>query len=182
MIDEAESSVIDRNRPNVTASEAALTNYILTAVEELRKEHPHVVIIVATNYIERVDDALIRPGRIDLELTLERPSRDERKLLLESAMRQERLPLALTDEQLQTLLDLSEGFIPVQLRQVIFNTTRFLLPRLRETDESVELTFELLKRRVEFFKRRNDGSNRRLQAKGSPFARPSSAGNDAVSS
>ncbi|MEY4701849.1 MAG: hypothetical protein RL326_2036 [Pseudomonadota bacterium] len=172
MIDEAESSVVDRNRPNVTASEAALTNYILTAVEELRREHPHVVVIVATNYIERVDDALIRPGRIDLELHLERPSQGERKLLLENAMRQERLPLALTDEQLQTLLDLSEGFIPVQLRQVIFTTNRILLPRLRETDESVELTFDLLKRQVESFKRRNDESNRRLQAKGSPFARP----------
>lgn len=147
LIDEAESTVVDRLSPSATSLDREVTNYLLQEVDEIRRKFPHIFIVLATNYIERVDDAMIRPGRVDLEFQMKLPTKKSRESILRGALSREPLPFTLTEEQIHEMIDITDGFIPLRILQTIIETNRILVPRLREQQTDFSFSYDVLKER-----------------------------------
>ncbi|HBY96869.1 MAG TPA: hypothetical protein DEP84_23470 [Chloroflexi bacterium] len=80
----------------------------LDGIEDLKG----VVVLAATNRMDRVDPALLRPGRFDFLVELPAPDRDARLAILRVHTR--RMPLA-DDVDLEALATASEGFVGADL-------------------------------------------------------------------
>ena len=83
----------------------------LDGVEALRD----VWVIAATNRLDMIDDALLRPGRLDFRLEVGRPDRAARAAILEVHLRKKPI-----DQQIDraVLADLTEGMSAAEVRFV----------------------------------------------------------------
>lgn len=89
----------------------------------------NVWVIAATNRLDMIDDALLRPGRLDFHLEVTRPDRDARAAILGVHLRKrpvdERIDLA-------ALADLTEGMSAAQIRflcdRAALNAIRRIFP------------------------------------------------------
>ena len=105
----------------------------LDGVEALRD----VWVIAATNRLDMVDEALLRPGRLDFRLEVARPDRDARAAILEVHLRKKPI-----DQQIDraVLADLTEGMSAAEVRFVCdraaMNAIRRVFPTL--TDNKVD--------------------------------------------
>lgn len=149
LIDEAETTAFDRMSPLATSEDRACTNYLLQVVDDLRKNYPRVFILIASNYPERVDEAMVRPGRVDLIFYLNAPGPKEREDIFRSTLKKENINLLLSEEQMNELVALSERFIPIQIIQAITETERLYIPFMRSRGKEMVWSFELLKSRIE---------------------------------
>ncbi len=102
----------------------------LDGVEALRD----VWVIAATNRLDMIDDALLRPGRLDFRLEVARPDRDARAAILEVHLRKKPI-----DPQIDraVLADLTEGMSAAEVRFVVdqaaMNAVRRVFPTTSET-------------------------------------------------
>ena len=73
----------------------------------------HVWVIAATNRLDMIDEALLRPGRLDFRLEVTRPDRDARAAILEVHLR--RRPI---DQKIDrdNLAELTEGMSAAEVR------------------------------------------------------------------
>lgn len=83
----------------------------LDGVEALRD----VWVIAATNRLDMIDDALLRPGRLDFHLEVMRPDRDARSAILGVHLRKK--PVS-EDVDLASLAELTEGLSAAEIRFV----------------------------------------------------------------
>ena len=89
----------------------------------------NVWVIAATNRLDMIDDALLRPGRLDFHLEVTRPDRDARAAILRVHLRKrpvdERIDLA-------ALADLTEGMSAAEIRflcdRAALNAIRRIFP------------------------------------------------------
>jgi hypothetical protein len=80
IFDEIDRLILDRDRRDYLTSEGAfqlMTPSMLTKFNDLRKAG-RVIFLAATNYRERIDRAIIRPGRFDEQLLIAPPGEEER--------------------------------------------------------------------------------------------------------
>ncbi len=107
----------------------------LDGVEALRD----VWVIAATNRLDMIDEALLRPGRLDVRLEVARPDRDARAAILEVHLRKKPM-----DQQIDraVLADRTEGMSAAEVRFVCdraaMNAIRRVFPTL--TDHRVDAT------------------------------------------
>ena len=165
LIDEAESTLLDRMSPAATSEDRECTNYLLQEIDELRRSFPYVFIILATNYIDRVDDAMLRPGRVDLEFEMKLTSPKGRETIIRQCLARERLAMDLSAEEMKRLVDITEGFIPVRLIQVITETNRVYLARSRIENPEIVFTKELLLERFTLESQRLKRQRERIEKK-----------------
>jgi SpoVK/Ycf46/Vps4 family AAA+-type ATPase len=144
LIDEAESTVLDRTSAMASSEDRHVTNYLLQEINELRKSHPYVLIVVATNYIDRIDDAILRPGRVDIIIEMKPMSEKGRKALILRELIKEKIELELEPSDWEELMKITESFIPICISQAIIGTNRVYLPRIRRTDPDAAFDKELL--------------------------------------
>jgi transitional endoplasmic reticulum ATPase len=83
----------------------------LDGVEALRD----VWVIAATNRLDMIDDALLRPGRLDFRLEVARPDRASRAAILEVHLRKRPMDQKIN---LSALADLTEGMSAAEVRFV----------------------------------------------------------------
>ncbi len=109
---------IDSLAPRRGAGETQLTERVvsqflseLDGIEELKG----VVVLAATNRMDRVDPALLRPGRFDYLVELPAPDRAARRAILRVHTRQ--MPLA-ADTDLEALADETEGLVGADLEGI----------------------------------------------------------------
>lgn len=85
-IDEIEAILIDRSKSKDNDQEAPKTvSAMLKRLEDIRRKK--VVVIAATNFLEKLDPASIREGRFDYKIEVSPPDYDARKHLLESGLK-----------------------------------------------------------------------------------------------
>ena len=118
-IDEIEAILIDRSKSRDTDQEAPKTvSAILKRLEDIRRKK--VVVIAATNFLERLDPASIREGRFDYKIEIPPPDLDARKHLLESGL------ISVKDLVDNTSLERAakrwEGFSVSRLRAIVTET------------------------------------------------------------
>ncbi len=144
LIDEAESTVLDRTSPMASSDDRHVTNYLLQEINELRKSHPYVLTILATNYIERIDDAIIRPGRVDILFEMKPMSPEGRRDLIIRSLIQEKIELELSEDDWKELMEVTKGFIPICISQTVIGTNRIYLNRKKLLEPEITFTKELL--------------------------------------
>lgn len=108
----------------------------MDGIEELRG----VVVLAATNRLDIVDPALLRPGRFDLIVELPIPNRDARLAILKVHARGK--PLA-PDVDLATLADMTEGLVGADLEAICREATMMAVRRfLQEFPSTENLDYE----------------------------------------
>ncbi len=84
----------------------------LDGIEDLKG----VFVLAATNRIDRVDPALLRPGRFDAVVELKPPCREARLAILK--VHTKRMPLAACEETLAAIAEESEGFSGAEMEAI----------------------------------------------------------------
>ncbi|MHB1641995.1 MAG: AAA family ATPase [Acidithiobacillus sp.] len=129
--DEIEAIVPPRDRISDPGSEdAKITAAFLTALDDLRAT-TKVVILAATNYLDRVDPAGIREGRFDWKIEIPVPDQEARRHILSSGLRSETIGLSVLDAAAKRL----RGYSAAKVRAVSEEVAR-------NTDGGQELTLE----------------------------------------
>lgn len=84
-IDEADAVLIDRESAHNADSESVkLVNSLLKRIQDIRSQG--VVLMAATNYIDRIDKAAIREGRFDYKIEVTPPDEEARVFLLKNSL------------------------------------------------------------------------------------------------
>ncbi len=144
-IDEAEAIMANRDRPGVSSEKVDLTCYLLQAINDLREKHPKILVIAATNYPDRIDEGMYRDGRFDVRVYMGMPGPGMRRSIINETLGKEKIPLRLTEPEMQEILAITDGFLPIALKRTIHQLSRF--GKLQATAESrnFEVTAAVLK-------------------------------------
>jgi len=114
---------------------------ILTELDGL-EELKDVVVIGATNRIDIVDPALLRPGRFDRLLNVPVPDLDARKAILKIHL--EKKPLA-EDVKIDTLAEKTEGYTGADLAALANTTSMLVIKEHITKSKTLEKAKETLK-------------------------------------
>ncbi len=111
--DEIDALVSSRGTGGGAVAERVLSQLLteMDGIEELRR----VVVLGATNRLDLIDPALLRPGRFDLQLRLELPDRASRRQIL--AVHTRKRPVA-EDVDLEVLAAGTDGFSGADMRHL----------------------------------------------------------------
>ena len=147
IIDEFEEFGAERTNMELAEAQRLECPENLRLVDDLRKNYIGLLIVGTTNYPDRVDEAMKRPGRMDYFMQLEMPTAEDLALVIEGTAQELRQPILFTNEQLVELSNTALGLTPLSVRQAFFhkelireakgNTTAFtydeILESIRET-------------------------------------------------
>ena len=100
-----------------------------------------IMILAATNYPERLDDALMRSGRFSRQITIERPDESARRNLVEYYFNKIKMPLIGTDYD--EIGALTVGFTPADIQEVS-NEAAILAVRRAEADINLDAVNEAI--------------------------------------
>ena len=81
-------------------------NQLLTEMDGFNKSDDQIFILAATNLVEKLDPALLRPGRFDEIISVELPTKAERVELFKAFTKEH---FELTEAQLNTLASITSG-------------------------------------------------------------------------
>mmetsp|Transcript_25338 Transcript_25338/g.28923 ORF Transcript_25338/g.28923 Transcript_25338/m.28923 type:complete len:763 (-) Transcript_25338:224-2512(-) len=85
LFDEIEEFCLDRESPGLGMESRMLTTAMLTAINDLRKKKQSIFFL-ATNRLRAFDAAIIRPGRIDIQLFVGTPNLESRVIQFKSKL------------------------------------------------------------------------------------------------
>jgi len=114
-IDEVDSLAPSRNSDEDNAVGSRVLSTFLNELDGVDTSNRGLMVVAATNRMEAVDDAAIRPGRLGSKILVDLPSRDDRKLLLEHFLK--KTPLH-ADVQMESLLLKSMGYSVAKLESI----------------------------------------------------------------
>lgn len=108
-------SIAERRSGDTHEASRRLVAQLLTLLDGFDQEHNNVVVIAATNRIEEVDPALLRPGRFDWEIRFGLPALVDRLEILEVG----KLGLKVVGNlPLQEIATMTEGWSAARLSSV----------------------------------------------------------------
>lgn len=90
-----EADALLRDREDATESRIVLVNEFLTNLDGMGRSEK-TIIIAATNFIDYIDEAILRPGRLELKLYVAPPKADGRKLAFEYLTKNLKLDSSIT--------------------------------------------------------------------------------------
>jgi transitional endoplasmic reticulum ATPase len=134
LLDEVDSLITDRTSDGGTQDSLRTTNVFLTEVVRVRGKG--VVVVAATNFLERLDPAAIREGRFDFKIEITPPDEPARVGLLQDGLKQSASGVHVADDVLHA----------VAKRWVGFSVSRLLAI----TKEAGKLAREQAKRSLSF--------------------------------
>jgi transitional endoplasmic reticulum ATPase len=112
--DEIDALVPRRGSGDSSHVTESVVSQILTEIDGLEELHG-VLIVGATNRLDIVDSALLRPGRFDRIIEVPKPDAKGRKHIFEIHTRKK--PLAL-DVKLDKLVDMTDGYTGAEIAAV----------------------------------------------------------------
>lgn len=105
----------DSHRGGGGGEEDRTLNQLLAEMSGFEDEEG-IMILAATNYPERLDDALMRSGRFSRQITIERPEEAARRNLIEYYFNKIKMPLVDTD--VDEICALTVNFTPADIQEV----------------------------------------------------------------
>lgn len=144
-IDEAESLMRSRKDPLSSIEQKTLTCYLLQEIDEIRRKFPKVFLVAATNYIDEVDEGMLRQGRYDLHVFYGRPDPHMRKNIVVGTLAKANIDTSFTPAELEVLVSITEGLKPLSIKQTIIDLHRFGSRLAQKRGQSFEFGFETLK-------------------------------------
>lgn len=123
LFDEIDRLLLDRESEEYLAQGDIfqfMTPSMLTKINDLRKQE-RSVFIIATNYAERIDSAIKRPGRIDEQIALLPPDLEQRIKIIGD--RAEKAKLALRDTRIDDIATRTPLYAYSELKDIIQSIT-----------------------------------------------------------
>ncbi|KAI6191380.1 Peroxin-1 [Aphelenchoides bicaudatus] len=152
IFDEFDSLVPKRGHDNTGVTDRVV-NQFLTELDGVDSSMDGVYVLAATNRLDLIDVALLRPGRFDHKIFIGPPSKEERLEILRLQCLDVRLE---NDEDLEKVAELTENWSGAELRGVIVNAL-FEASRDNSTEEQPVITTQALQNS---FKSTNESKTR----------------------
>jgi transitional endoplasmic reticulum ATPase len=111
-------------------------NQLLTSLESIRDER-RLLVMAATNSIEHLDPAVIRPGRFDRHIRIDLPDAEARREIFKAEL--DERPTA-ADIDLVDLVRRTEGMTPAAISKVVDTAAIEVFREATEGGEQVELS------------------------------------------
>ena len=155
--DEFDSVASSRNSSNSSSTESSkVVNTLLQEIPKLIERE--IVIIAATNYLSRIDAAVIRPGRFDLKIPIFPPNPEERAEIiyqkltlglpnnspLKSILKKNNINSGQNFEQASTLMRLYSASLLEDFVDTLKRRLKFLYDTGSST-EKIEISDKLIK-------------------------------------
>lgn len=115
-IDEIENIGISRKSLKSDKEARDTLVSLLTEIDGFNKSNSEIIIIGATNYIDDMDSALLRPGRFDKTIYIDNPDLNARKEILKIHSKNIKFD---SDVNLDVISNLTSGFSGALLTQVV---------------------------------------------------------------
>jgi transitional endoplasmic reticulum ATPase len=113
-----------------------VVNQLLSSLEEYRAVR-ELIVMAATNRLERLDPAVVRPGRFDKHVRVDLPDRDARRAVLGAQLRNR--PVA-DDLNLNDVADRTEGLTPAALAAIVEEAALAAFRESTTTGQSIPIT------------------------------------------
>jgi cell division protease FtsH len=113
IFDELDSFAVRRGTYTGSGVEHSMVNQLLTEMDGFRKEEL-VFIIGTTNYVEALDEALLRPGRFELTIKIPYPNEKDRHAILE--VYRKKFDIEIPDDVFAHLVRKTGGYANVERR------------------------------------------------------------------
>lgn len=128
---------------NSSSSKREDTNTLLSALNNASEKG--IIVIGATNYIEAIDKAIMRSGRLDKKIELTLPNKEERISILTKILEKKEPEVVKTLlAEVNTLADLTDGKSPADLAYYINTAARQIV-----YDNRSEITLDDFKKAME---------------------------------
>jgi transitional endoplasmic reticulum ATPase len=114
-IDEIDSIAPKRSEDDPTRVGERLVSTLLTELDGI-KSNRKILILGATNRLDMIDPALLRPGRFDRIIEIKPPNKEDRLEILKIHTR--KMPLE-EDVNLEQIAEITEGFTGAQLSDIV---------------------------------------------------------------
>jgi SpoVK/Ycf46/Vps4 family AAA+-type ATPase len=136
-----EFDAVAEDRSDTSDGEAKRTvAQLLESLEQHRRVH-EVIVMAATNHLDQLDPAVIRPGRFDRHVRVDLPDEAARRSILETCLRDRPLQ---ADLDLADLADRTGGLTPAAIAQTVQIAAMAAFKEATETGRRVELTQDRL--------------------------------------
>ena len=137
---------VAQRRDNTPDQESRRTvNQLLTSLEAYRDER-RLLVMAATNSIEHLDPAVIRPGRFDRHIRIDLPDAAARKAIFEAEL--DERPTA-PSIKLEALVERTEGMTPAAIAKIVDTAALEVFREATQTGQQLELTTEHLLKAIE---------------------------------
>jgi cell division protease FtsH len=100
------------------------------------------MLLAATNYPERIDDALMRSGRFSRQINIEYPEYEERKHLVDYYLGQLNIPLE-EDATIPNITNLTDGLSPADIKE-ISNEAAIMAIRYKQVEIKIDYINEAI--------------------------------------
>jgi len=120
-IDEIDSLISTRNANSTYEESARVTNVLLTELVNIRRLG--VVVVAASNFVDRLDPAAIREGRFDFKVEITPPDSVARRHLILTKCKQ-----IISEETIDTAVRRWEGFSVARITAVMEEANRMKTP------------------------------------------------------
>lgn len=122
-LDEVDSVITERTNAGTTSEEGPkITNQILTELVNTRGTG--VVIIMATNFPDRLDTAAVREGRVDFKIQVPAPDAAARRAIIKKALSFSDSRVGCEDAAIEQAVKRWEGFSVARIRAVTEEAVR----------------------------------------------------------
>lgn len=122
-MDEVDSVILDRSSSSTTSEEGPkTTNQILTELGKTRGTG--VVVIMATNFVDRLDRAAVREGRVDFKIQVPAPDAAARRALIRKALSGSDNRVECEATAIDQAVKRWEGFSVARIRAVVDEAAR----------------------------------------------------------
>jgi len=137
---------VAQRRDNTPDQESRRTvNQLLTSLEAYRDER-ELLVMAATNSIEHLDPAVIRPGRFDRHIRIDLPDAAARRAIFTAEL--DERPAAPTID-LDSLVARTEGMTPAAIAKIVDTAALEVFRKATQTGEQLELDTDHLLAAVE---------------------------------
>lgn len=113
-IDEAEQLLGERGGMNTHNEDSKITTTFLNA---LSQEEQNFILVLTTNRRDQMDEAILRPGRIDSEFNIGLPNENARREILSIEL--EDVPMSISIEKINELIKKTSGWSGADLSSMI---------------------------------------------------------------
>jgi transitional endoplasmic reticulum ATPase len=131
-------SVAQRRDNNPDQESRRTVNQLLTSLEAHRDER-RLLVMAATNSIENLDPAVIRPGRFDRHIRIDLPDADARRAIFETELRDRPTQENVAIEE---LVRRTEGMSPAAIEKIVEIAALEVFRKAKETGKNLKLQTE----------------------------------------
>lgn len=117
--DEIDSIAADRSKEGQHEFSQRLVAQLLSVIDGFDKEEHRVFIIAATNQINEIDKALLRPGRFSWQVEFPEPTDDVLVDIFNALKRRYEISENVTDKNIKQLFEMADGWTGASIKDLL---------------------------------------------------------------